>query len=212
MRTNIYALVDPRDDKIRYVGKANDVNQRLKNHLNPARYRPTHKFNWIRKLRKLGLKPYLIILDEVENEDWKFWEKWWLAMCKSWGFDLVNYTEGGDGLTYGNQTSFKKGHIPWNNGTAKPKILKGNRGKTEENIKNQFKKNHLPWNKTKKGYSTTKRKPILQFSLDDVFIQEFSSCKEAAEKFNCGAENIRNAIVGRSKTAKGFIWKYKNNN
>ena len=58
--TFIYGLVDPRTDEIRYIGKANDIRQRLKNHLNPARYRPTHKFNWIRKLRRLNMKPYLI--------------------------------------------------------------------------------------------------------------------------------------------------------
>lgn len=29
---------------------------------------------------------------------------------KSWGFDLVNYTDGGDGCTFANQTSFKEGH------------------------------------------------------------------------------------------------------
>tara|TARA_R110002020_G_C15930239_1_gene743730 strand:+ start:91 stop:627 length:537 start_codon:yes stop_codon:yes gene_type:complete len=171
MKTNIYALVDPRNDKIRYVGKANDVNQRLKNHLNPARYRPTYKFNWIRKLRRLDLKPYLIILDEVEVEEWQFWEKWWIVMCKAWGFDLVNYTEGGDGLTHGNQTSFKKGNKSWNEGKGNTKkcVVCGTEFKSclsakkkscskecasivRRNAQNsgKFGKGTVPWNKGKK--------------------------------------------------------------
>ena len=226
--TFIYCLIDPRDNQIRYIGKSNNPKQRLKNHCNPARYRPTHKFNWIRKLRQLELKPILKILEEVDIEIWKQKEKYWIDFYKSEGCNIVNYTDGGDGLSFGNQTSFKKGRKPWNKDIIKhrncefcgknfkprcskckqkycSKICSGKSSKSST----KFKTNCEPWNKNKKGYKTTKRRPVLQFSLNNVFIQEFSSCKEAAEKFNCGTENIRNAAVGRSKTAKGFIWKYK---
>ena len=33
----IYALSDPRDDKIRYIGKANNPESRYKNHYNSSR-------------------------------------------------------------------------------------------------------------------------------------------------------------------------------
>jgi len=210
--TFIYGLVDPRTDEIRYIGKANDIRQRLKNHLNPARYRPTHKFNWIRKLRRLNMKPYLIILDEVPINDWKFWEKFWIQLIKSWGFNLVNHTEGGEGLTYGNQTSFKKGNIPWNNGTLKPKILKGNRGKTIGNIKNHFKTGSEPWNKNISNYKLGGLKTsrhVLQIDKEsNKIINEYLGCKEAAKAMNCIPENIRRACVGKSKSAKGYKWKY----
>lgn len=205
----IYTLEHPLTGEIRYVGKTKNPKMRFHNHCNKLHNEKSHKRNWINKLKQEGLRPVMIILDEVPETEWKYWEKFWIGQFRQWNFNLVNHTSGGDGLTNGNQTSFTKGHIPWNNGTLKPKILKGNQGKAGNSIKNQFKKGFTPWNKNIKGYSTTKRIPVLQFSLDNIFIKEFSSCKEAAEYFNCGTENIRNAVTGKTKTAKGFIWKYK---
>ena len=207
--TNIYILIDPETQQIRYVGKANNISQRYKAHLNRARKHQIHKLNWINSLKKKGLKPIIEVIDIVPIEDWIFWETYWISQFKTWGFNLINYTQGGDGATFANETSFKKGHISWNSGTKKPKILKGNRGKTENSIKNQFKKGEVAWNKGVTGYKTSKRKPVLQYDLEGNFIKEFESCGEAALELNCITENIRRACTGLSKTAKNFKWKYK---
>jgi len=108
-KTNIYILIDPRDNKVRYVGKANNIKERLRSHLNPARKHQIHKKNWINSLKKEKLKPIIEIIDEVPKNNWQFWETYWISQFKNWGFDLINYTEGGDGCTFANQTSFKKG-------------------------------------------------------------------------------------------------------
>lgn len=209
--TYIYALLDPVTDLIRYVGKTNNPKQRLKNHCNSARYRNTHKFNWIKQLRKQKLKPNLIILDEVLLKDWKFWEQYWISQCKTWGFNLVNYHKGGQGLTYGNQTSFKKGHIPWNKGTSKPKKLKGNRGKTKQSIKYQFKKGHIPWNKGTKGIKTKSDKNVYQYDKGKtVMIRKWNTAKQAAEALNINPEGIGQCARGNSKSSGGFYWNYKN--
>lgn len=107
--TNIYTLTDPRTNEIRYVGKANNISQRYQAHLNRARDHQTHKRNWVNSLRKLGLKPIIDVIDIVPIEDWVFWETYWINQIKSWGFKLTNNTDGGDGCTFGNKTSFKKG-------------------------------------------------------------------------------------------------------
>jgi hypothetical protein len=107
--TNIYILIDPRDNKVRYVGKANNVSQRYKAHLNRARKHQIHKASWIKQLKDLGLKPIIEVIDVVPINEWIFWETYWIAQFKAWGFDLINYTSGGDGCTFANQTSFKKG-------------------------------------------------------------------------------------------------------
>ena len=57
------------------------------------------------------------------------------------------------------------------------------------------------------GYKNPNSKKIAQYSIDGVFIKEWDSCYEAARFFNCHEMNIRNNVKGRSKTAKGFIWK-----
>jgi hypothetical protein len=55
------------------------------------------------------------------------------------------------------------------------------------------------------------KKPILQFDLDDNFIQEFDSAASAAKSlgYNNGG-NITNCCKGRCKSTLGYKWKYKN--
>lgn len=48
-------------------------------------------------------------LDCVDIDEWQYWEKYWHNQLITWGFNLLNETAGGDGLTFGNATSFKKG-------------------------------------------------------------------------------------------------------
>ena len=110
MKIYIYCLVDPETLEPRYVGKTNNLAVRYKNHLNKARDKNTHKRNWLMKLKDLGLKPDLEILEETSVDEWKEREKYWIRMYRKAGFKLTNCTDGGDGLTVGNQTTFKKGH------------------------------------------------------------------------------------------------------
>lgn len=55
-------------------------------------------------------------------------------------------------------------------------------------------------------------KPILQFSLDGEFIQEWYSATEAARVLNLHRQGIKDMLHGKNKTSGGFIWKYKNKN
>ncbi len=51
---------------------------------------------------------------------------------------------------------------------------------------------------------------ILQFDLEDNFLQEYSSIKEACLKYNLASTNICKCMSGIYKTCGGFKWKYKN--
>lgn len=56
-----------------------------------------------------------------------------------------------------------------------------------------------------------KYKKILMFSCDNKeVIREFDSAKEASEFLGCNTNNIVCACLGKIKTCKGFIFKYKN--
>jgi len=48
----------------------------------------------------------------------------------------------------------------------------------------------------------------LQFDLQDNFIKEWPSIKQAKKELKI--VNISVALTGGNKTAGGFIWKYKN--
>ena len=209
--TNIYILIDPETQQVRYVGKANNISQRYKAHLNRARKHQIHKLNWINSLKTKRLKPIIEVIDVVPIENWVFWETYWISQFKTWGFDLINYTNGGEGTTFGNQTSFKKGHKPWNYGTAKPKILKGNKGKTENSVINYFKPGHKAWNRGIEGIKLKPDKNVYQFNKEkNIMIKKWNTAKEAGESLSISIEGIGQCARGTSKSCGGFYWNYKN--
>jgi predicted GIY-YIG superfamily endonuclease len=111
MRTTtfIYALKDPTNNEVRYIGKSNDPKERYSSHINKHKDTNIHKVNWINKLKEKNLKPILEIIEEVSIEKWKDYEKMYIKKYIDEGCRLLNYTEGGDGCTFANKTSFKKG-------------------------------------------------------------------------------------------------------
>ena len=179
MRVFIYILLHPITLDIRYVGKTKNPKQRFHNHCNKAHNPKSHKRNWINSLREQGLKPIMQVIDKVEESEWQFWEQYWIVQLKCWGFNLVNHTAGGDGLTRGNQTSFRKGHRTWcetdtylicqqcgEQFKCSPSRLnikkfcsmkcysESKKGKSFQNEGN-FKQGHTPWNKGR-TYKTKK--------------------------------------------------------
>ena len=63
----------------------------------------------------------------------------------------------------------------------------------------------------KKGYIPHNRRKINQYSLDGILLNTFNSVKEAGLFVNTVPSNINNCLSGKTKKAKGFIWKYVNN-
>ena len=111
--TFIYTLTDPITNKIRYVGKTNNIDKRYKQHINLNNIRNnTHRDNWIKKLIKNNLYPIMEILDVVPNNNWPYWEIFWIAQIKLWGFELTNIGIGGEG---GNCTEETKKKISLKN-------------------------------------------------------------------------------------------------
>ena len=55
-----------------------------------------HKNRWINSLKLKGLKPELVIIDEVDNLLWEEYEIKYIKLFKSFGADLTNKTKGGD--------------------------------------------------------------------------------------------------------------------
>jgi hypothetical protein len=63
----IYALIDPRDTTVRYVGMTNDLTERFITHLR-SREVNNVKNDWMRDLRVLGLLPICRTLHVVQSE------------------------------------------------------------------------------------------------------------------------------------------------
>lgn len=54
-----------------------------------------------------------------------------------------------------------------------------------------------------------KRTPVLQYDLNNKFIQEWESIKKAENYYNISKNTISQCCKKLQKTAGGFIWKYK---
>ena len=94
--TFIYGLVDPRDGRMRYVGKANDPEKRLFQHVHEKG--DSHKRRWIEVLNRVSLCPRLVYLAKVEKAKWKEAEKFQIAFFRGRDMADLNKTDGGDGL------------------------------------------------------------------------------------------------------------------
>lgn len=82
-----------------------------------------------------------------------------------------------------------------NYGTARERRFK----KLKESLKNHPDKSKL-W----------QPKEIEQYSSDGIFIKRWNSMKEASKELKITPQNISECCRGIRKSAKGFIWKYKN--
>src|SRR6185503_21303878 len=77
MNTFIYALCEPGTRTIRYIGKSGNPRKRFFEHLDKSfrNRKPTHRSNWIDKLKIQGQSPELLILKEVPLSEWEWWEQ-----------------------------------------------------------------------------------------------------------------------------------------
>lgn len=91
----IYALVDPRDNRIRYIGKSVNVIKRYKQHLR-SEYKDgsPKKTKWIKELLAQGLSPCLGSIEKTDLDNWQDAERSWICRLRP---QLTNGTDGGGG-------------------------------------------------------------------------------------------------------------------
>jgi predicted GIY-YIG superfamily endonuclease len=92
-KTFIYGLFSERDNIIRYIGKSDNPNKRLKTHIYQMNDSNTHKNNWIRKVVSNGEKLCYKIIEEVYYHEWRQKEIFWISKYSN----LVNTSKGGQG-------------------------------------------------------------------------------------------------------------------
>jgi len=90
----IYKLIDPRNNKVCYVGKTVlTLHHRLLVHIYEAKKKSTLKGEWIKGLLLLDLKPTIELIEEVD--DWQKQEKYWIAFYKNANTNIYNICIGG---------------------------------------------------------------------------------------------------------------------
>lgn len=222
----IYTLSNPMTNEIRYVGKTiNTLEYRLGGHIREARRRNNtgHKNNWVKSLLKNGLEPKIDLLDEIEyEENWEWLEQYWISQMKSWGFNLTNMTDGGDGNK--NQIFSEKSHKKRSE-TIKRRVLSGEIDYTERAKKISVARKGIKLSDITKeklrqinlgkkyGLETILKKSkggVLQLDLNGNVLNEYLTLTEAADKTGFLKGGISYACLGKLKTYKKFKWQYKN--
>jgi group I intron endonuclease len=118
----IYALIDPRDNLIKYIGRCKNLKHRMMCHLTPTELNNgTKKSNWIKELLENDLKPIMIEIDHVPKKEQKNKETEWIKF-----YDKKNLTNLSDGPgTLGcivseeskrKNSEWHKGRPAWNKG------------------------------------------------------------------------------------------------
>lgn len=191
--TFIYALIDPRGNQVKYIGKANNPKQRLIDHLSEARVCKNHgtlKVNWIKSLLDKNLKPKVEIIDEVLFNEWQFWERHYISLYKSWGFVLKNGDNGGLGIGRISEevkrkiSKTLKGNIPWNKG-----------------------KNHSLERRQRQVDTNPNKKPIIQLHKDSLEIINIYESLAAVE-FHTKIPYAQISLVlnKENRTCRNYKW------
>ena len=109
----IYALVDPQNGDIRYIGETKDAAKRLYGHMYSSN--SIHIKKWVDDLNKDSLFPRMFIVEITTNLDER--EKFWISHYLSEGADLLNdcaYTKRirGYAIGYNRKSTYGIGSIP----------------------------------------------------------------------------------------------------
>jgi group I intron endonuclease len=201
----IYSLSD--GSKIRYVGKTNNLKKRFIGHLTDAKRSrdKSYRSKWINSLLNENRKPTLDILDIVPDEDWEFWEKYWISQIKTWGFSLVNLTEGG-----GNPPSFLGKTHSCEYKLRRKIDMSGNLNPSKMGISEEWRKNISKSLKNKPLSEQHKKslgKKILQLSLNNDIIAMWPTISEASRNLNISLNGIAMCVRGERKKSGGYKWK-----
>lgn len=207
----IYTLSHPITKEIRYVGKTfKKLNQRLKNHVWESKQPTCHRHNWINKLLNDNLRPEIKVLDVVPEEDWQFWEIYWIEQLKSWGLNLTNSTSGGEGCDWTGKTHKQESKEKMSK--AKIGIPTWNKGKTlTDNHKAKLSSSHTGKklsNESIEKRSQTNRKPVAIIDSNGNILETFSGTVEARNRTGVDCPQIKKLIKTGKSSKRGYYFKY----
>lgn len=207
-----------------YIGKTKKpLNKRLLEHIHNSKIR-TYRFAlWIKSVMLEGKRPVIFELDRIDDDEWQFWEKYWISQMKVYGFELCNMSEGGQDTPHLFHTSESKLKLK-NSLTGRKlsnehieNIRKARTGwifsdATKLKLSLKFKgralseEQKLKISITKKGVPSNKIIPVQQHIGDKIVI--WKSATEASINLNISRNNIVACLKGRRPKAGNYKWSY----
>ena len=218
----IYALIDPKSNQVRYIGKTNNIHRRFRRHITERFLHDSHKDRWIRKLVDENISPEIEVIDEVYKSDWWYWEKFYISYFLYLGCLLTNGTKGGDEPPSTKNrkhtiesrlkmSNTKKGKpIPWlNNGKERTEqhrqnLSKSCKGRNSPNKGNVYSKEY----RDKLSNSSTVNKRVRQIDSENNLIKVWNSIRLAQKTLQIRHISDVCRKLPNYKTAGGYKWEY----
>lgn len=217
----IYGLIDPRDNKLRYIGKTIQGMKRLKNHLKPSSLKEgnTRKNNWLKKLLEQGLMPNFAIFisynnylpKSVNNKILYNLEQYFITYFKKHlPYELTNDCDGGEGSigrVISKETRKKMSESAKRRGLPQA-LLNQQKPKNKPKAPKIYKSKAVP-GKKQKYYDSMKIAIIGKNILTEEII-EFKGMRDAEKFFNnkFNKTSLRNSIK-KQTPYYGYIWNFK---
>ncbi len=180
----IYVLIDPIDNRVRYVGKTKNPKRRESDHMRlgeAAKKRCLIDF-WKLSLFELGTKPIFKIIDITTIDKIDNLEKFYITEYKK-STNLLNMTSGGDGLQDPSEETRRK---------------IGEKSKGRRLSKEKYRE--LADQRISKNYG----RPIICYDDSGKFIGEYPNSARASEELGINRKNIFSTLKERNH----FIYNY----
>jgi hypothetical protein len=206
----VYGLFDPRTGELRYVGRTSvGASRRLSAHLTAAKRkgRRTRVANWVRSLLDVGETPTMDTLEEFCSfPECSLGETFYVCYFRYIGCDLVNLTDGGEGVQ-GSNCRWKGQKLPlsWAANAAKARIGCTHSAATRQKRSKSL-AGHLVTEqaKTLMSLNHSRKRPVLCVETG----QTYPSVKAASLSLGLHAPAIRLVAKGVQKQTGGYTFKY----
>jgi group I intron endonuclease len=207
----IYKITNKIDNKI-YVGQTiQDVEARWKDHLkrgSNCRYLKS-------AINKYGIDNFefkLICItfdNQLDDMEIKYIEQYNSLVPNGYNLRL-----GGNSGRHNAETKQKISETlkkRYQNGLIPPRSQLGipHSEITKKKISESLKGRKMSQESINKRTISRRKNKIIQLDIDGNILNSFDSCKEAAEYIGISLNSINLCCIGKSKTAKGYIWKYQ---
>lgn len=228
---NFYTLIDPRDNKPKYIGRTVDCKNRLRNHFYESRKNnKTKKERWLNLLSKKGILPEMRVLhSRICSIDKAIELEKRLVLWFSKYVDLKNEPDNylGAVLTgkpvhqYNLKGKYLATYANSNQAYLITKIKDCNIGRACKGLGKYTCKtaggylwsyelyDTYPY-KYNSNINNLKGKPVLMFSKDNVLIKEFETARIASKETGICWKIISQSCIKKQTPRKSnFIWRFK---
>ena len=212
----IYKIENLINGKI-YIGKSINIQKRFKSHINDSfnENKPSYDHLIHKAIRKYVVENFSFdIIEQCNEKELNEKEIYWISFYDCCVLDSkekgYNMTRGGDGSS---SIDINKIYELWDNGLSIQEIAEAlhyDRHAVSIRIK-EYERYTPEEGKIRKCNIIPKirQKEICQYDLSGEFIHEYKSIGEASEKTGIGYRTICSNVQGKTSSAGGFQWVYK---